>query len=304
MYAYKIYGIVIESEFEIKVLLPAEGGYDRQDVITVRERDVEDEVMRILTEADALSCSYEIGMSVSAFANQGGFFLIRGGNEISIKISKEFNRDTVSPWILGFALSMAMLQRNILTIHCSAVVTNEGAVLISGTPGAGKSSLARKLIEDGYGLMADDVAAVRLCGDDCMIYPAFPYQKLCSNEVKSRNLNIDDLVYINEDKDKYLVPVKEIFVDSPTRLSCFFYIIKAPVKELSVRRLTGFECFITIKDNLFLHRLKGSWETAPEVIGSCMNIASKCPIYLIIRPDGADTLDEIKSEVEKAVRNC
>ncbi|MBR3579572.1 MAG: ATP-binding protein [Lachnospiraceae bacterium] len=301
MYRYKIYGILIESEFELKLLVPAEETDKLSDVITVREKDVEEEVLNYLKEAGALKKHYEIGLEKSAMENIGGYYLVTD-SQILVKLKEGYTYDTISSWILGYCLSMALLQKNILTIHCSAITNNAGAVLVSGTPGAGKSSLAGKLLEHGYKLLADDVAAIRFKDDKCLVYPAYPFQKLCSNEVENRALDKSKLVYINEDKDKYLVPVNDIFEPAPHQLKAFFYIIKAPVEELTLKKLSGFECFMSVKENLFLHRLKGNWETTPEVISQCMKIASGCDVYLLVRPDNKDTLTEINQTVLKLLQ--
>ena len=296
MYRYTIYGILVESEFEINLLLPANDQDRYVETVTIKETDVEDEVKLFLKKSDALNKHYEIGLTKSAMENIGGFYLIQNG-QILVKLKAGYTYETISPWILGYCLSMALLQKGILTIHCSAIAPDNGAILISGTPGAGKSSLASKLLEHGYKLMADDVAAIRFVGGDCLVYPAFPFQKLCSNEVEKRKLDKNTLIYINEDKDKYLVPVTDIFECNSRILKAFFYIIKAPVDCLAIQKLSGFECFLSIKDNLFLHRLTGKWETTPEVINQCMKTASVCDVYLITRPENADTLEEISQEV-------
>ncbi len=302
MYRYKIYGILIESEFELKLLVPAEETDKLSDVITVREKDVEEEVINYLKEAGALKKHYEIGLEKSAMENIGGYYLVTD-SQILVKLKEGYTYDTISSWILGYCLSMALLQKNILAIHCSAITNNAGAVLISGTPGAGKSSLAGKLLEHGYKLLADDVAAIRFKDDKCLVYPAYPFQKLCSNEVENRALDKSKLVYINEDKDKYLVPVDDIFEPIPLQLKAFFYIIKAPVEELTFKKLSGFECFMSVKENLFLHRLKGNWENTPEVISQCMKIASGCDVYLIIRPENKNTLAEISNKIVESLQN-
>lgn len=296
MYRYRIYGVIVESEFELKLLAPACENNSSQDVITIAERDVKEEVLSCLKAADALKKHYEISLEKSVMENIGGYYLIQN-SQILVKLKEGYTYETISAWILGFCLSMALLQKGILTIHCSAIATDSGAVLISGTPGAGKSSLAGKLLEHGYKLMADDVAAVSFTEDTCMVYPAFPFQKLCSNEVEKKALDKNKLIYINEDKDKYLVPVIDIFETTPQQLKAFFYIVKAPVEELLFKKLSGFDCFMSVKDNLFLHRLKGKWENTPEVINQCMKIASEGDVYLILRPDNKDTLNEICKKV-------
>ncbi len=296
MYRYKIYGVIIESEFEFNLLLSADTTDSSLEVITVKERDINSEVKRYLEKHGALEKHYEIGLTKSVMENIGGFYLIQDG-QIIIERKHGYSHEDITPWILGYCLSMALLQKGILTIHCSAIATDNGTVLISGTPGAGKSSLAGKLLKHGYKLMADDVAAIRFVEGKCLVYPAFPFQKLCSNEVEKHKLDKDTLIYIDEDKDKYLVPVTDIFESHPRKLKSFFYIVKAPVCSLTIRKLSGFECFMSVKENLFLHRLTGKWETTPEVITQCMKTASMCDVYLITRPKNTDTLEEISQEV-------
>lgn len=303
MYRYKIYGVILESEFKLNLLVPADESDDTRYIITVKESDIEEDVVRFLKDNNASKRRYEIGFEKSAFENQGGYFLIQGGKEILVKLKEGFTYETVSAWILGYSLSMALLQKGIMTIHCSALSTDHDAILISGTPGAGKSSLAGKLLENGLNLMADDVAGIHFENDACMVYPAFPFQKLCSNEIEKRGIEKNNLIYINEDKDKYLVPVKEIFESKPQKLKFFFFIVKAQVDQLTINQITGFDCFLAIRENLFLHRLiGGTWESQPQVINACMKIAASSKIYLIFRPENKDTLDELRDEIVKIIR--
>ena len=299
MFRYQFYGCIIESEFEIKLLIPAESEAGSDDVIRICERDVEADVRRILEEHNEKY--YVVDLQTSAFWNHAGYYLMRGGKEIAVKCSEDFNTDTISPWILGYCISIVLLQKGIMAIHCSALKSDGGAVLVSGDSGAGKSTLAGKLLENGCKLMADDVAAVRLEGEECMVYSGFPYQKLCANEIERKQLIKEELTYIDEDKDKYLVPAHDLFEADPQPLRQFFYIVKAPVDHLQIQKMSGFACFMSIKSNLFLANLTGEWENSPEVIGQCMKIASKCDIYTVIRPEDKDTLAEMTERVMNIV---
>ena len=301
MFAYRIFGTYLVSEFEIKILSPAEPCFNLEEAVKLTERDVEAEVLSILAEHQ--EDYYYVDYNVSAFFNKAGFYLIRGGKEIQIKIKNGYDHETIVPWLLGFCLSIALLQREIMTVHCSALEAGDGAILISGRSGAGKSSLAGKLLECGCKLMADDAAAVRCVNDKCMVFPAFPYQKLCANEVEKRKLNKADLYYIDEDKDKYLVPAGVNYEPDPQPLKYFFYIVKAPIEELRIQRISGFDSFMTVKNNLFLNCLHGDWATNPCVINQCMNIASKCIVYLIARPEEKDTLEEMTERVMNIIES-
>jgi hypothetical protein len=320
MYRYLIYGMIVESEVEFMQLVKADGDVDTSLLqnenstgeadIRIVEKKCKEEVTEYLEKLGRLKWKYEIGLDYSCFFNRGGYYVIRDGKEIAFEVSEGFTPATVSSWLLGFAMTMALLQKRLLAVHCSAVAADDGAFLISGEPGAGKSSLTRKLLERGYKIMADDVAAVSLKenhsensanGKYVAVYPAFPYQKLCRNEVESRNFDMDELIYIGESKDKFLVPVKEKFVIQPQKLKFMVFLCVGDVEELKVEKLAGMSQYMALRQNLFLHKLYGDWESIPEVINLSMGIAGQCPIYLIVRPKEGNSQDKMADIVEKIV---
>jgi HPr kinase/phosphorylase len=56
-----------------------------------------------------------------------------------------------------------------LLVHATAVVIDDSAVLLRGPPGAGKSDLALRLMEDGARLLADDQALLQRAGDQVLV---------------------------------------------------------------------------------------------------------------------------------------
>ncbi len=292
MKKYSIYGLILESDMDFIQLEPMSDELVDADnnVVTIRSADIANEV---LEELEGSPVNYKISFTKSCFKNSKGFYLIKNGNEILYEPNEDFSDTQVAPFIIGYCLAMALLQRNILAVHCSAVClpngAGEGAILISGEPGAGKSSVTRKLVENGYGIMADDVAAVR----EGMVYPAFPYQKLCRNEVEKRNLATDKLIYIDEDKDKFLVPVNENFVSEPQKLKGMIFMTAADVSQVQMERLSGINQLFAFKHNLFLHRFTGEWLNDPNLLNLCLKTAGDCPVYMVVRPQNGDFVSEI-----------
>ncbi len=294
MFKYKIYGLVIETDVLFNQLVKADDN-ENADVI-IKAGNISDEVNAYLDQQ--VIKSYDIGFEKSCFRNKGGYYSISQGKEIIYETKEGYTPEMVGPWLLGFALAMLLLQRSILAVHCSAIADKDGAFLISGVPGAGKSSLTRVLLERGYGIMADDVAAVKIEENGTFVYPAFPYQKLCRNEVQKRELDEEELIYINEDKDKFLVPVDEAFVGEKRPLKYLIFIVVSNNEKVTVHKLTGLNQLFALKENLFLTRLKGSWLNAKPLLDTCLKVASGCPVYMIERPYGVDTLQEMADTVE------
>ncbi len=295
MFKYKIYGLITETDVEFAHLVTADE-QSASDVI-IHRGNIKDEVTAHLDTVGARA--YDIHFDRSVFRNKGGYYKITDGKEIVYETKEGYTPEMVGPWLLGFAYAMLLLERNTLAVHCSAISDKDGAFLISGVPGAGKSSLTKVLLERGYGIMADDVAAVRIDNDGTNVYPAFPYQKLCRNEVEKRELDEDDLIYINEDKDKFLVPVNEAFVGEKRPLRFLIFIVVSNTDKVAVQKLSGLNQLFALRENLFLARLTGPWLNEKPLMDLCLKVASGCPVYLIERPAGVDTLSEMADTVEK-----
>ena len=56
-----------------------------------------------------------------------------------------------------------------LLVHATAVAIEGGAILLRGQPGAGKSDLALRLIEDGARLIADDQTVLRRADNHVLV---------------------------------------------------------------------------------------------------------------------------------------
>ena len=293
MKKYSLYGLTIETDIDFPHLNALDDSYDTD--VLIRQGECLNEVTEYLKKSGAYEKKYEIGLQYSCFMNKGGYYVIKDGKEIIFETKEGYTPMSVSAWLLGYCTAMLLLQRDTLAIHCSAVCVNgdgssRDAFLISGRSGAGKSSLTRKLLERGYKLMADDVAAVQ-CEDEVMVYPAFPYQKLVRNEVEKRNLNKNDLIYVDEDKDKFLVPVGDEFSGVPAGIKAMIVIAVGDVPEVQIIKLSGFDQLMAVRNNLFLTVLKGDWMESREVLNMCLKMAGKCPVYIIVRPQEGDSLD-------------
>ena len=58
---------------------------------------------------------------------------------------------------------------DVLLLHATAVAIEGSAVLLRGSPGAGKSDLALRLIDGGARLIADDQAELRRAGERILV---------------------------------------------------------------------------------------------------------------------------------------
>jgi hypothetical protein len=67
---------------------------------------------------------------------------------------------------------------DLLWIHAGAVERNEKALLISGASGQGKSTLTTMLVHNGWRLMSDDVAPIRMNADQILPFYQAPLRRI------------------------------------------------------------------------------------------------------------------------------
>ena len=76
--------------------------------------------------------------------------------------------------VLGFVLRL----RGVTALHASAIVVDDGAVVIAGPSGAGKSTLAAALAARGCPVLADDIVALGDHEGGLVAYPAYAHLRL------------------------------------------------------------------------------------------------------------------------------
>lgn len=291
MYIYQLYGLKLETDLEFRQLL-TDVEHGEVEVVVAAGLIPEEIIQK---ENDR---KYEFGDKMSWLSNRTCCLLVENGSKITYSLKEGGNPEYLRTYILGWGMSMLALQRGILAIHCSAVANERGAVLICGESGAGKSTMTTAFLDKGYRLMADDMAFVETRpGDKAMVSPAFPYQKLCRGAALAQGYSLDELIYIDEDKDKFLVPYKGKFDFTAVPVRGMLVLGVIGGDEVIVREMSGVNRFHMVINNLFLRNLLGEQKYEPRTGQLCLNMAAVVPVAFIGRPVGQDTVHEV---IEKA----
>lgn len=283
MYYYKLFGITIQSDLEFPQLVVSEDTA-RHDVLIEKtgfSQEIEDKTPQMY---------YEFGQEYSWLCNTTCQIQVYEGNRITYALTGKGNADWLQTYLLGYGMSMLALQRGLLPIHCSAVANEQGALLIAGESGAGKSTATTAFLKAGYTLMADDMA----WADGTMVYPAFPYQKLCRDVVEREGYDLDELIYINEEKDKFLARYRGEFSTEARPIKGFILLHLTREETVTAQELTGFDRFHVYLGNTFLRKLMTKEQKYAPYMGKMgLDMASKVPLLAIGRPVGKDTAEEV-----------
>lgn len=297
LFWYRIYGTTLCSEIEYPHLVPTNG--QDSDIYIKKGRS-----LLSLIENETTYYVSPITKSHILFCNQVGIFQITDGTTITICPKEGISMNQLTPFVFGYCIAMLFWQRNQLAIHCSAVEHDGNALIIAGDSGSGKSTLTTKLLENGFRLMTDDVAIVDISAqDNVIVYPAFPQQKLCRDAVHRNHLNTEDLLYIDEDRDKFAVPRRDCFCEKPCKLSAMLCLsVQSENSDVILTELNGHQKLISFLENNFLFPMfRNSGGFCTEDMQKCLQTVQTLPLYRMMRPFGIDSTDIQLQKIQKII---
>ena len=88
------------------------------------------------------------------------------GSHITVHAGARWHHEPVYTYLIGQVLSVALLQKQIESLHASAVAIDGKAIVLLGDCGAGKSTLTAALIGAGASLITDDLLVLDRAVDD------------------------------------------------------------------------------------------------------------------------------------------
>ncbi len=304
MFAYRIYGLKLISDREFVQFLPEEKALEMD-----REEGVDNSNLPHIyikkgvpqKVKDNPPGKWEIGKIEGFLSNKTAWIYVQKGEEICYELRPEGLDEKLNSYLAGFGMAFLALQRGLLPIHSSSLMKDGEAVLISGDSGAGKSTTTAAYIEEGYSLMADDITFVGADDEgNVLAYPGFPYQKLCRNEVEKRHDGEEGLIYIDEDRDKFLVPWRGLYSPNPKPLKGIIFLSLTNEENLIVEDIKGFNKYIILSKCLYMRRLIGEQAYQKAIGEKVMWLASKARLIGVARPREKDTIDElVRSTREK-----
>lgn len=289
MYYYKLYGVRVASDFELKQLVRlAEDEQILEPQITIMERSL----AQVFDKQNPFY--YKVDTQVSYVSNSFCYMLMEEGKNIFYEKKTGVTPQLLNAYILGWGIAILFYQRGQLALHGSCLREQKKALVISGNSGSGKSTVTEELLKRGFGFMADDMVVVQKSqANDMLATAAFPYQKLCRDVAEDSAVPKEEMIYIDEAKDKYLVPYQGDFDETSASINTMIILKVSDIEQVSVQELVGGDKFRASMDALFLQPLLGEQLYIPEQGRRILEFASKVQIYQIERPREKNSKDEI-----------
>ncbi|MBQ6787605.1 MAG: hypothetical protein IJO85_07780 [Lachnospiraceae bacterium] len=298
MFYYKLYGLTVASEIEFTEAIPCEEMEETDAVIAFAEPP--EWVMEQYHEGKYSSLS----MDVMWFRLEDEMLIyVEKGRDVRVKLlDDKMDRVRMRSYILSGAMTFLMMQHNYVLIHGSALVYQDKAFIVSGCSGSGKSTTALELLKRPDILFAsDDICAVKIVENQCLLYPGPPFQKVCE-DVKERE-NEHEYIYLEEAGGKFGRKLQQGYVTKPLEITGMFILEKSETEQLKMTSYKGVEALHALTHNMFRGELWNILGITPQRLQQFMKVANSLAIYKVERPVNSDTVNErcdmIMAEIQK-----
>jgi hypothetical protein len=290
---YIVYGLKIESEIQLPELLEVKEGTGEVFIsIGVLPKEV--------TNSIANGYKYSFEKKVMWFhIDKIATYYVYDGKHIIVQPITDMGVYDLKAYLLGTALGMILIQRNIIAIHGGTVLINDKAVTIVGDTGAGKSTLTSGLRLKGYPFMADDISTISY---ERNVNPGYPQQKLCKDTMIKLGYEISNYKMIDDDREKYVIPIKRGFVSKPIQLGAICEVALGNDDDVKIQEIMGKDKLVSLMNNVYRIEILKSVGISPNYFSKCLEIVKSIPFYRISRPKDKFTVNQQISAIEDTLR--
>ena len=213
-----------------------------------------------------------------------GNILVENGNKILIEKIASAPEAELRQWALGPCLAILLHQRGLLALHAGGIQTSFGAVLFTGDPGYGKSTLVKAFVEQDYKMISDDLIAVEVDRDGRgVIYPSSHEIKLWENTENLLGMTIDKQYPVRENSRKFSVYHQDALISEPVNLNSIFILDKREAKRKAAVKMNKTDAVFLLIENTFGISLINDTKTRDKHFDLVTRLVKQVPVYQIYR---------------------
>ena len=227
--------------------------------------------------------------------------LIRDGNFVQFEADP--GQDEISSLhVLGSCTGALLFQRGSAPLHGNTVVTPQGAAMVVGKIGAGKSATTFALLRRNYRLLADDISAVTFdltdAGAPPHVLPGVPRLKLWKATLDHFGCNVGDVSRLRPGLDKFHYPVGDMYCDTPQPLTAVYILQPGDGTDVRLRPLAGLAKLEALRLHLYKIRFHDAVRNWPPLLGKLCRLADSVRVNLVERPQDGNSIDAVADAIE------
>jgi hypothetical protein len=280
---YSGYGLGIHSELELPDLPP---GGEHADVVI--------RFGRVPPVAGKATLREEIALNTLA-----GAFHIKDGREIVLDPLPGVDPDVLRVVLMGRMMAFLLRQRGWLPLHASGIAIESQAVLFVGSSGSGKSTTAAAFHAFGHQVITDDVGAVRVMEQRCLVRGAGSRIRLLGD---SRTVfgSVEPKGVFQWDKHTFDLAQGNMREPLPVRC---IYLLEYGDKLL-VEVIPPLSAVAALSGNCFVKRWRMDKAALSAHLSDCSAVAGAVRVCRLLRPRSLDALPELVRFIEREGLAC
>jgi hypothetical protein len=222
-----------------------------------------------------------------AYGDGTEFLVSPEGSRVAAAMPQGLTIEDTCPYLFGPVMGFVLRLRGMVCLHASTVIIGGRAVAFCGPQGAGKSTTAAALAQQGYAVLAEDVAALDDSGGSFFVQPGYPRVNLWPHSADSLCGAVEALPAISPNWGKRFMPLAGPAQFHPVAapLSAIYVIgSRGPRASPEIRELTAVDAFMALAANTYTPHLLDAAMRARE-FDVLRNLVANVPVRLVNPPE-------------------
>jgi hypothetical protein len=302
---YRIYGLDLRSEIELSFPVPVRA-QDPDIELFWAARDFFERATRgtYATPNPSRWYKYALLRNGQYYLRWDGLFeflIDANGRRIWCGRLGATSLESLQVYLLGHALSFALVRQGFEPIHATCVVIDGQAIAILGRSGFGKSSLAATFLGAGHRLLTDDLLLLRPIVGGFEGQPGPPRIKLFPGMAR-RLLGVKAAgAPMNPLTKKQVLPLGSSQYEDRSVPLRALYVLSAPqevrrTRHIRLSPLPARETFIELIRHTFNTLVTGS-DRSQRLFLASLELASRVPARRLSYPRGLALLPQVKHTI-------
>lgn len=224
---------------------------------------------------------------------------VQNGQTVTVETFPKSDSSTVALFLQTSVMVALLHQRRIMPLRACAIETPQGAALLTGLSGSGKSTITAALINRGHRLIADGIAAIFLDeAENPVVLPAFPQIHLWLESLINLQINPDNLHRVRPELDKFIFPTPKTFCSEPRSVTTIYHLQASHRPDISSERISGLSKFQMLHSQIYCRLAMQHIQAEQTYFTVLKALAKSAPMTVVNRPYKPFLLDTLTALLE------
>jgi hypothetical protein len=217
-------------------------------------------------------------------------YLIEDGGRICLYPKPQAEPLKVCNLLFGAVTGGLLIQRGTPALHGCSLETPSGAAIVCGGSGAGKSTLAALLLERGFRVLDDNIAALDSSGGEFRVQPGLGYLRLTGDTLRILRMKVGGPGFSAPFETKYLHFLSPHDFCGEARPLRHIFVLDRTSKVLDVP-LRGNDKMAALRRYAFMGHMAAGLGQEASQFGSWLRLANSTPVHSLGRPSEDDSVE-------------